>query len=179
MIASSSASSAVCLPRATYRLQFHRGFTLRQAAELVPYLARLGISHVYASPLLRASPGSTHGYDVCDYARLNPEIGTAVEFAAFVRALHDHQLGLVLDLVPNHMGIASPENRWWWSVLESGPRSPFAAHFDIDWHPPDPRLQEKVLLPVLGERYHQALEQRHLQVRFADDEFTLHYHDHR
>ena len=108
------------VPRATYRLQFNRDFTLRRAIELVPYLHDLGISHVYASPLLKACPGSTHGYDVCDCSQLNPEIGTEKDFENFVATLRRHDMGLVLDIVPNHMGIG-PENPWWWDVLKHGP----------------------------------------------------------
>jgi maltooligosyltrehalose synthase len=105
----------VTLPRATYRLQFQRGFTLRAARELVPYFEALGVSHLYASPLLAARPGSTHGYDVCDPTRRNPQIGSEAEFAAFASALRERGMGLVLDIVPNHMA-AVRENPWWWDV---------------------------------------------------------------
>jgi len=105
--------------RATYRLQFHREFTFRDALALVPYLAELGISHVYASPLTEARPGSTHGYDIVDHNRLNPEIGTAEEFHALIAALRGHGMGLIIDIVPNHMGIGA-DNAWWVDVLEWG-----------------------------------------------------------
>src|SRR5689334_25225521 len=101
------------LPTATYRLQFHAGFTFRHALELVDYLARLGVSHVYASPILTARPGSTHGYDIVDHNQLNPELGTLADFDAFVSALHARGMGLVLDIVPNHMGVGGKDNAWW------------------------------------------------------------------
>ena len=167
------------IPRATYRLQFHRGFTLRRATELVPYLHSLGISHVYASPLLKACPGSTHGYDVCDHSQINPELGTEAELAELVATLRKYDMGLVLDIVPNHMGICGRENAWWWDVLMTGRASPFAEYFDIDWDSPDPRLQGKVLLPVLGDFYGRVLGRRELQLVWEGDEVLLAYHEHR
>jgi (1->4)-alpha-D-glucan 1-alpha-D-glucosylmutase len=164
-------------PRATYRLQFNAGFTLRQAAELVPYLHDLGISHLYASPLLKAMPGSSHGYDVCDFAQLNPELGTEADFQRLVAALREREMGVVLDIVPNHMGIDGAGNRWWWDVLTHGPASSFAQYFDIDWEPADPRLRGRVLLPVLAERYARALEKGKLGVQFEDGVPTLRYLD--
>ncbi len=167
------------LPRATYRLQFHRGFTLRRAIELVPFLHDLGISHVYASPLLKACPGSTHGYDICDHSQINPEIGTEEDLEEFVTVLRRHDMGLVLDIVPNHMGICGRENAWWWDVLRHGRASRFADYFDIDWESPDPRLRGKVLLPVLGDYYGRVLERGELQVVKEQDETLLAYHEHR
>ena len=114
--------------RATYRLQFHSRFTFRDATRLVPYLAALGISHIYASPIMEARPGSTHGYDIVDHNRLNPEIGTEADFRALVDALHMHGMGLILDFVPNHMGIGS-DNLWWLDVLEWGRDSPYRRLF--------------------------------------------------
>src|ERR1700683_2317812 len=111
-------------PRATYRLQFHRAFTFRGARILVPYLAELGISHIYASPITEARPGSTHGYDIVNHNRLNPEIGSEDDFRALVDALHERGMGLILDIVPNHMGIGS-DNAWWLDVLEWGEASPY------------------------------------------------------
>src|SRR5690242_18778141 len=127
-------------PRATYRLQFHRGFTFADAASLAGYLERLGISHVYSSPIQTAREGSSHGYDIVDHATINPELGGEAEFLRMVKALKDHGIGVVLDIVPNHMCVASPANAWWWDVLENGRASRFAGHFDIDWDPPDARL---------------------------------------
>ena len=139
-------------PRATYRLQFHRGFTFRDALRLVPYLADLGVSHIYASPLTEARPGSTHGYDIVNHQRLNPEIGTEPEFQALSAALRERGMGLVLDIVPNHMR-AGADNAWWIDVLEWGEASPYARYFDINWQDGRSDLQGRVLLPVLGEQY--------------------------
>jgi (1->4)-alpha-D-glucan 1-alpha-D-glucosylmutase len=163
------------IPQATYRLQFHRDFTFAQAKALIPYLGRLGISHVYASPFFRAAPGSTHGYDVCDHNELNPEVGTREEFEAFSAELKAHGMGLIADFVPNHMGIERALNPWWRDVLENGPSSPYAQFFDIDWQPQKRELENKVLLPILGEQYGRVLESDGFRVKFADGDFTLHY----
>ena len=163
------------VPRATYRFQFHEGFPLSQARSLVPYLYELGISHLYASPIFKARPHSTHGYDTCDFNQLNPELGTEDELAELVGTLREHGMGLVLDIVPNHMGIGGPENHWWWDVLARGPESPFAKYFDIDWSSSDPRLQGKVLAPVLGDRYHRVLARHELHVEAHRDTCLLRY----
>jgi (1->4)-alpha-D-glucan 1-alpha-D-glucosylmutase len=165
------------IPRATYRLQFHRGFTLRQAIELVPYLHNLGISHLYASPLLKAVPGSTHGYDVCDFTRISPEVGTELALEDLATTLRGHDMGLVLDFVPNHMGIGR-ENPWWWDVLKNGRSSRFAGHFDIDWDPPDPALKDKVLAPVLGDEYEQVLARGELKLELSGNDVVLRYFEH-
>lgn len=164
-------------PRATYRLQFNRQFTFSKAARLVPYLDRLGISHVYASPCLKARAGSTHGYDIIDHAALNPEIGGREEFERFVDILHRHGMGLILDIVPNHMGIANGENAWWQDVLENGLASPWSGYFDIDWHPGRETLRSKVHLPVLGEHYGACLESGGLRLELAPlrGEFVVRY----
>src|SRR3954466_10803529 len=138
------------IPVSTYRLQFHAGFTFSDAAALVPYLASLGITDCYCSSYLQAVPGSLHGYDVADPTSLNPEVGTEDDYRRFVEALHAHGMGQVLDVVPNHMGIARSANRWWQDVLENGPSSRYAKVFDIDWQPLKPELANKVLLPTLG-----------------------------
>jgi (1->4)-alpha-D-glucan 1-alpha-D-glucosylmutase len=166
------------IPRATYRLQFHRDFTLRDALALVPYLHELGVSHLYASPLLAARKGSMHGYDVCDPTKLNPELGTKGDLEALVHALHERGMGLVLDLVPNHMA-ASPENPWWWDVLKLGPASAYANYFDVDWNSSDPQLRGKILLPVLGDELKSVLERGELKVVCENDEVTVRYYDHR
>jgi len=163
-------------PRATYRMQFHADFTFRDATKLVPYLADLGISHLYASPIFIANPGSTHGYDVVDYNQINPEIGSREEFDDLVAALHERDMGLILDFVPNHMGIAAGLNEWWQDVLENGPSSPYAAWFDIDWQPLKPELDNKVLLPVLGDQYGVVLENGELELRLTDGAFTVWYY---
>ena len=147
----------VKIPRATYRFQFHKDFTFRDARALLPYLQAMGISDVYASPIFRAAPGSMHGYDICDHNALNPEIGTPAEFDDFVSELHRLGLGLIVDFVPNHMGIAEPQNDWWMDVLENGPSSPYARFFDIDWQPLKRELENKVLLPILGDQYGRVL----------------------
>ena len=140
-------------PRATYRLQLHAGFGFADAAAAVPYLAELGISHLYLSPVLQAAPGSTHGYDVVDPDRVNAELGGEDGFRALVGAAHAAGLGILLDIVPNHMSIAGTANRWWVDVLENGPASYYAHYFDVDWNGGD----ERVLLPVLAERYGRSL----------------------
>jgi (1->4)-alpha-D-glucan 1-alpha-D-glucosylmutase len=165
------------IPLSTYRLQFHQNFTFKQATELVPYLSKLGISHCYASPILKARPGSTHGYDIVDHNSLNPEIGTPQEFDRFVDTLHKHDMGLILDLVPNHMGIMGSDNAWWLDVLENGEASTYASFFDIDWQPPKDELRHKVLVPVLGDTYGAVLERGELKLTFdaAKGEFNLFY----
>ena len=166
--------------RATYRLQFHNLFTFRDGVQLVPYLAALGISHVYASPIMEARPGSTHGYDIIDHNRLNPEIGTEADFRALLDALHTHGMGLIIDLVPNHMGIGS-DNAWWLDVLEWGRESPFAAYFDINWDAIRPDLKGRVLLPVLGDHYGLILERGEIALRFdaGAGSFSAWYFEHR
>lgn len=165
-------------PRATYRLQFSKDFRFDDARRIVPYLATLGVSHVYASPLLMARPGSTHGYDLVDHGRLNPEIGDPAEFDAFVAELRKNRMGLILDFIPNHMGIG-PDNPWWMDVLAWGRASPYAAFFDIDWESPEPSLAGKVLLPVLGDHYGAVLERGELRIRFEPGEgaFCITYFD--
>ncbi|HVL36554.1 MAG TPA: malto-oligosyltrehalose synthase, partial [Burkholderiales bacterium] len=164
------------IPVATYRLQLHKGFRLADATALVPYLARLGVSHLYASPFLKARPGSTHGYDVVDHNRLNPEIGTEQELDALLEALRRHGMGLVLDIVPNHMGVLHGDNPWWQDVLEKGRASPHARFFDIDWL----RGHGKLLLPVLGKHYGEALDagelkldRRRGRIAYYDQSFPL------
>jgi (1->4)-alpha-D-glucan 1-alpha-D-glucosylmutase len=162
-------------PRATYRWQFHHGFTFHDAAKLTPYLQSLGVSHVYASPYLKARAGSMHGYEIVDHSLLNPELGGDEGFAGFVAAMRQHGLGQILDVVPNHMGVGSDENPWWQDVLENGPSSPFASCFDIDWQPLKPDLDNKVLLPVLGDQFGKVLEDGQLVLHFADGTFSLSY----
>ena len=135
--------------RATYRLQFHRGFTFRDATELIPYLSKLGISHIYASPVMEARPGSTHGYDIINHNRLNPELGGDEEFRELVDALHRHGMGLILDIVPNHMAVGGCDNAWWLDVLEWGRDSPFAEYFDINWDATRPDLKGSHRVPIL------------------------------
>lgn len=170
-------SSVPSLPTATYRLQLNRDFGFAEARALVPYLDRLGISHVYVSPIFAARSGSAHGYDMVDPRRLNHELGTDADFAAFVDELHAHGMGLILDIVPNHMA-ASTENPWWTDVLTWGPASPYAGFFAIDWRGPDPSsgAPQKILVPVLGEPYGQALESGALQLKLDADGLFIDYH---
>jgi len=154
------------VPVATYRVQLHVGFTFGQASEAVPYLHALGVSHLYTSPYLQAAAGSTHGYDVVDPTRLNAEIGTEAEHAALCQALAERGMGHVLDIVPNHMGVEDPSNRWWQDMLEHGEASPHAATFDIEWQGANPQTGRRVLLPVLGDHYGKLLEAGELQLRF-------------
>jgi (1->4)-alpha-D-glucan 1-alpha-D-glucosylmutase len=163
------------IPTATYRLQFHAGFTFKDATAIVEYLDALGISHCYASSYLVAVPGSTHGYDVADPTRLNPEIGTDDTFKEWVAALRAHGMGHIIDLVPNHMGIAKSANPWWQEVLENGPSSLYARVFDIDWHPLKLELENKVLLPILGDSYGAVLERQEITLRYDAGVFSLHY----
>ncbi|MBU4272186.1 MAG: malto-oligosyltrehalose synthase [Planctomycetes bacterium] len=163
-------------PEAAYRLQFNRErMTFNDAAALVPYLHELGISHVYASPCMKAAAGSPHGYDVVDYGRLNAELGGAEGYSALAAVLHQHGMGLIQDIVPNHMGIVAAENAWWSNVLENGPGSPYAHYFDIDWHPVKTELKNKVLLPLLGDQYGEVLESGQLRLEYHDGAFFLRY----
>ena len=161
------------VPDATYRLQFHKGFRFTEAIKLVPYLKRLGVSHLYASPFLKARPGSTHGYDVIDHNAVNPEIGTEAELAKLLDTLREHGMGLVPDLVPNHMGVLHADNAWWLDVLEKGRASPYARFFDIDWS------RGKLLLPVLGKHYGEALEAGELKLEQKGGRWSVRYFDHR
>src|SRR5688572_577498 len=164
-------------PLSTYRLQFNADFTFDKAAGIVDYLHALGVSHCYASSYLKAVPGSTHGYDVADPTRLNPEVGDEESYRRWIGRLRDHGMGHVLDLVPNHMGIARSANPWWNDVLENGPSSRYARFFDIEWNPVKGELANKVLIPILGDQYGAALERQELRLHFADGAFTIHYYD--
>ncbi|TVR19818.1 MAG: malto-oligosyltrehalose synthase [Anaerolineaceae bacterium] len=165
------------IPRATYRLQFNANFTFRDALALVPYLDALGISDVYASPLFKPRPGSMHGYDTVDYTQFNPALGTEDDFNALAEALAERGMGLFLDIVPNHMGV-STENAWWFDVIKQGPSSSYARYFDIDWRPQNRALDDKVLLPVLGDHYGRILEAGELKVVYWHGDFYLHYYEH-
>jgi (1->4)-alpha-D-glucan 1-alpha-D-glucosylmutase len=169
------------VPLATYRIQLNREFTFVQATGLVPYLARLGVSHVYCSPYLKARAGSPHGYDIVDHGSLNPEIGTREDYERFVAALEEHGMGQMLDIVPNHMGVGGDDNPWWLDVLENGQASDYAAFFDIDWLPAKPELRGKVLLPLLEDHYGSAIERGLLRLEFdaARGELSARYYGHR
>lgn len=166
-------------PLATYRLQFNKDFKFEQARALVPYLHALGVSHCYASPILKAREGSVHGYDITDHNALNPEIGTEQEFDALVAELKQHGMGLVLDIVPNHMGVGHGTNPWWQDVLENGEASPYAEFFDIDWQPLKAELSHKLLLPILGAQYGEELESGNIKLQFADGHLFATYYEKR
>lgn len=164
------------LPISTYRLQFTGDFTFAKAAECVEYLHELGITELYASPLFQAREHTQSGYDVADCSRLSEDLGTAEDFERLALALREREMGLILDIVPNHMTTASPRNRWWLDVLENGPLSPYATFFDIDWMPLKPDLANKILLPTLGDQYGKVLETGQLQLQQEDGAFSLNYH---
>lgn len=175
------ALSTADIPRATYRVQLHKGFRFSDATHIVPYLDALGISHLYTSPYLKARAGSTHGYDIIDHNALNPEIGDQADFEQLCAKLARHGMKQLIDIVPNHMGVLEADNAWWLDVLENGPASIHAETFDIEWQPSAPELVGKVLLPVLGDQYGKVLEAGELQLSFdaAAGEFWIHYYDHR
>ena len=158
---------AAIIPRATYRVQLHHAFDFDAARAQLPYLRALGISHVYCSPISAARLGSLHGYDVVDPTRINPELGGEAGFERFATAARDEGLGLVIDLVPNHMGVFGRDNPWWLDVLENGPSSEYARCFDIAWRShdsPNPALRGKLLVPLLGDHVGAVLERGELRV---------------
>jgi (1->4)-alpha-D-glucan 1-alpha-D-glucosylmutase len=164
-------------PVNTYRIQLHHAFTLRHLDGVCTYLHQLGVTDCYTSPVLTARAGSTHGYDICDHNELNPELGTIDDLRALAKMLEAHDMGLVLDFVPNHMGIDPAKNLWWRDVLENGPSSPYARYFDIDWTPIKPELHNKVLLPILGDQYGVVLEHGELRIAYDEGALTLNYFD--
>ena len=168
------------IPIATYRLQLTADFNFEAATDVVPYLKALGITHLYASPFLKARKGSTHGYDIVDHTKFNPELGGEAGFERLSKALREHDLGLILDFVPNHVGVHFADNPWWLDVLEWGPASPHAASFDIDWEQLPHRSRGGVLLPILGSSYGQALERGEIELRYDADEgcFSAWYFEH-
>jgi (1->4)-alpha-D-glucan 1-alpha-D-glucosylmutase len=176
---SRSATALARIPLSTYRVQLSAAMTFEQAAGLVGYLDRLGITDLYASPSFRAAPGSPHGYDICDHRELNPELGGEKGFTELAATLRRHGMGLLLDFVPNHMAADPVANPWWRDVLENGPSSPYARFFDIDWHPLKAELDNKVLLPLLGDHYGRVLERGELRLLYRDGRFELTYFDHR
>jgi (1->4)-alpha-D-glucan 1-alpha-D-glucosylmutase len=174
-------TGAATVPRATYRLQLHRGFRFSDARELVPYLDELGVSHAYTSPYLRARSGSTHGYDVADPSMLNPELGSRRDYDRFAAALARRGMAQLVDIVPNHMGIGDPGNFRWLDVLENGPSSRYAPFFDINWNPLKAEVQDtnKLVLPTLGDQYGIVLENGQLQLVYDGGAFFVAYFEHR
>lgn len=175
---SSPAAGSPRSPGATYRLQLHAGYGFAAARELVDYLSALGVTDLYLSPVLTTRPGSSHGYDVTDPTRINPALGGEEEFVRLVRALQEKEMGLLLDIVPNHMA-ATYANPWWRDVLEKGPASPYASYFDINWHPPRPEMAGQILVPVLGRPYGRVLEDGELALGLDAAGFSISYYAHR
>jgi (1->4)-alpha-D-glucan 1-alpha-D-glucosylmutase len=162
------------IPLATYRLQFNKNFTFNDATRILDYLRELGITEIYASPILTSRRGSGHGYDVTNPNHLDPDLGSEKDFEVFVSEMEKRCMGLLLDIVPNHMA-ASSENPWWMDVLENGPDSAFSSYFDIDWHPPSRNLDNKILLPILGRPFGEALDSGELKLNFHDGQFSIEY----
>ncbi len=162
------------IPLATYRLQFNKDFTFHDATKILDYLRELGITEIYASPILTSRRGSGHGYDVTNPNRLDPDLGTEKDFDLFLSELEKRGMGLLLDIVPNHMA-ASSENPWWMDVLENGPDSAFSSYFDIDWHPPSRSLDNKILLPILGRPFGEALESGEFKVTLIGGKLAIEY----
>jgi (1->4)-alpha-D-glucan 1-alpha-D-glucosylmutase len=163
------------IPRATARLQLHKDFTLDDAVGVVDYYAALGISHIYTSPILTARPGSTHGYDIVDPTRINPELGGEAALRRLVEKIRSAGMGLIIDIVPNHMGVGGADNPWWLHVLEWGNHSRYARWFDIDWNSPDPTLHGKILMPFLGDQYAHTLRSGDLRLQFDEASGTLYF----
>jgi (1->4)-alpha-D-glucan 1-alpha-D-glucosylmutase len=166
-------------PTSTYRLQLGPGLRLPDVEAIIPYLACLGVEALYLSPMLKARPGSTHGYDIVDHAALNPDLGTEDDLARMSSLAVTHGLRVLADIVPNHMGVDPLANPWWREVLENGPCSPYAEYFDIDWDPVTPHLRQKVLWPILGDQYGSVLDRGELQLEYEDGRLGLRYFDHR
>lgn len=165
------------IPRATYRFQFHKDFTFAEAARLADYLDRLGVSHVYASPILTARAGSPHGYDVIDPSRINPELGGEEGFREMAARLRERGIGIIADIVPNHMAVGGGDNPWWLDVLEKGSASPYAGYFDIDWQAPG--LEGKILAPFLGTSFEEAAKSEDLKLLCENGKIVFAYWDHR
>ncbi len=165
--------------RATYRLQLHSSFTFDDASGVLEYLRDLGVSHVYCSPCLEATPGSTHGYDVVNPHRINPELGGAEARYRFCRKVKECGLAQLQDIVPNHMAIGGEANRWWWDTLENGVSSRYAPYFDIEWNAPEERLRNKIVLPVLEDHSGRVIADGKLTLQRREGAFLLNYYDHR
>ncbi len=165
------------IPIATYRMQFHAGFTFRDAADTAEYLAELGISDLYASPCFQATRGSQHGYDVVNPNRVNEELGGAQGHENLCRVLREHQLGYIQDVVSNHMAVKSPDNTWWWDVLEKGRHSRYAAYFDIDWGKTEKDTHDRILIPVLGDQYGRVVDAGDIQLQKDGGRFFFTYYE--
>ncbi len=172
-----AASGGSVRPLAVYRMQFHSGWRFEDARPLIAYLHKLGVTHLYSSPILKARSGSRHGYDIVDHNAINPELGGEEDFRSLVRELKSSGMGVLLDTVPNHMGVGYGSNPWWQDVLENGSSSVYAEFFDIDWSPLKPELHGKILLPVLGAQYGEELERGNIQLSWDDGAFRVNYYD--
>jgi (1->4)-alpha-D-glucan 1-alpha-D-glucosylmutase len=168
------------IPRATLRLQLHHGFTFDDARAQLDYFAALGVSHLYTSPITTAQPGSTHGYDTVDYGTVSAELGGEAGLRRLAAKLHERDMGLIIDIVPNHMGVGGAHNAWWRDILEWGRHSAYARHFDVDWHSPDPALRGKVLMPFLNAQYGEELAAGRIELQFdaRDARFNIVYGPH-
>src|ERR1700677_2130708 len=165
------------VPVSTYRVQMHKDFNFGHAQAIVGYLKQLGIGDFYSSPIFEARPGSMHGYDVARHDRFNPELGGNEGFASFSAELQRQGLGLLLDIVPNHMGVGN-DSIWWQDVLENGHASQYSEYFDIDWKPLKAAMRNKLLLTILGDQYGAELEAKHIQVSIENGRPLIHYYDH-
>jgi (1->4)-alpha-D-glucan 1-alpha-D-glucosylmutase len=165
-------------PTSVYRLQFNNNFKFKDAVQMIPFLKALGAEAVYCSPYFQSAPGSYHGYDVTNPNRINPELGGEKNYKVFCKSLQKHGLRQIVDVVSNHMGISGKYNLWWRDVLEDGPVSRNAKFFDIDWEPEKKELNNKVLIPVLGDLYGQTLERGEIQLHFTSGSFSVQYADH-
>jgi (1->4)-alpha-D-glucan 1-alpha-D-glucosylmutase len=164
--------------RATYRVQLHKDFAFDAAADIVPYLAELGISHLYCSPYLQARAGSTHGYDVVDQSRVSDELGGKEGHRRLIATLAEHGMSHILDVVPNHMTVTDRANLWWWDVLRNGHASHYASYFDIDWDPPEDKLFRTILVPILGDHYGRVLESGDIKLERENDDVLVRYFEH-
>ena len=165
------------VPVATYRIQLGPEFTFAELGQVIPYLAALGISDCHLSPFLQPTSDRSHGYDVADHGQFNSALGTEADYRDLVETLASHSMGQIMDLVPNHMGIAGSRNAWWTDVLENGRAAACAGFFDIEWDPIKPELKDKVLLPLLGDQYGRLLENQELQLEYGAGAFCTRYHD--
>src|SRR5579871_3090748 len=164
------------VPSATYRLQLNKDFRFADARNILGYLQSLGISDVYLSPVLASRKGSNHGYDVIDPSKINPDLGSEEEFTGLQNELQNRGMGMLLDIVPNHMA-ASAENPWWMDVLENGAQSAFAAFFDVEWHPHAPSLEGRILLPVLGRPFGEALDSGEIKLIYNEGRLFIQYYE--
>ena len=163
-------------PTSTYRLQLGASLTFADVRELVPYLDDLGVGDCYLSPILQTCVPDSHGYDVADHGVVSETLGGRAGYEALADTLRARGMGLLIDIVPNHMGIVGPRNAWWQDVLEHGPASRFAPFFDIDWQPLQPELRNRVLLPIPGDHYGRVLENGELKLQYEDGRFLVRYH---